>query len=201
MSGNGKNGKNGKAVEVRQIVPAEDRHERFCQEYLLDLNATAAYQRTYPDSSPAAAEVGGCRLLGNAKVANRIAELQAELLSRVQVSQDDILRELMILGYSDVRHYEVDEHGHLTLAEGAPDVAWRAVSSVKHRITSNGEYTTREIEYKLWNKNNALELLGRHKGTFPNRTEHTGPGGGKIPLEFTFEIAKAGAQQLEDGGE
>lgn len=199
--GNGKNGKNGKAVEVREVVPAADRHERFCQEYLLDLNATAAYQRTYPDASPASCEAAGCRLLGNVKVAQRIADLQAELLNRVQVSQDDILRELMIIGYSDVRHFVINEQGHLELAEGAPDVAWRAVSSVKHRIVSNGEYTTREVEYKLWNKNNALELLGRHRGAFPNKHEHTGPGGGKIPYHFTFEIAKAGAQQLEDGSE
>lgn len=191
------NGKNGKVVEVREIVPSEDRRERFANEYLLDLNATNAYLRTYPDASTETAAANGSRLLGNAKVAARVAELQAERANRVQISQDDILRELLRIGLSDVRHFTVDDLGRLLLAEGAPEEAWRAVASVKHRITSGEDFTVREVEYRLWNKNNALELLGKHIGLFPNRMEHSGPGGGKIPHQFTFEIAKAGAQQLE----
>ena len=197
-NGNGK----GKAVEVREIAPVAERHERFCQEYLIDLNATAAYLRTYPDSSEDAAAVGACRLLGNAKIVARVAELQAERASRVQVSQDDVLRELMRLGFSDVRHFTVNDLGHLELAEGAPEEAWRAVASVKHRIISNGDFTTREVELKLWNKNNALEALGRHIGMFPNKHEHGGIGGGPIPVEFTFNLGgPVGQRQLEDGGE
>lgn len=190
-------------AEVREVVPTEDRHERFCQEYLVDLNATAAYMRTYPDATPDSARASAPRLLAN--VSGRIAQLQAERALRVQVEQDTILKELLILGLSDVRHFAVSETGTLELVEGAPESAWRSVASVKHRMTSHGsgenEFTVREIEYKLWNKNNALELLGKHIGLFPNKVEHSGPGGGKIPLQFTFEIAKAGAQQLEDGGE
>lgn len=197
------NGKKHDKPEVKEITPAADRHERFCQEYLVDLNATAAYQRTYPDASAESASVNAVRLLGNAKVATRIAELQAERASRVQVRQDDILSELLLLATSDVRHFTVDDQGRLELTAGAPDSAWRSVSSVKHRMTThtNGdsEFTVREIEYRLWNKNNALELLGRHIGLFPLKHEHAGPGGGRIPVEFTFEIAKAGAQRLEDG--
>jgi phage terminase small subunit len=204
MSGkrNGKNGSgNGKAVEVREIVPPADRHERFCQEYLLDLNATAAYMRTYPDASSESARASAPRLLAN--LSNRIAELQAERANRVQVSQDAILREFMLIGFSDPRHFTVSELGHLELADGAPEEAWRAVSSVKHRITSNGDFTTREIEFRLWNKNNALELLGKHIGMFPNKVEHGGPGGGPIPVEFTFDLGGSVGQrrQLEDGGE
>lgn len=201
MKKNGKNG-NGKAVEVREIVPAADRHERFCQEYLMDLNATAAYGRTYPDASKATAMVGGCQLLSNPKISQRVAELQAERANRAQVSQDDILRELMLLGFSDVRHLTVDDNGNLELTPGAPDEAYRAVASVKHRITSNGDFTTREVEYKLWNKNNALELLGKHIGLFPNKHEHGGPGGGPIPVEFTFDLGGPVAQRrLESSGE
>ena len=201
--GNGKNGKNGRAVEVREIVPVEDRHERFANEYLIDLNATAAYRRTYPDASDATAMVGGCQLLSNPKVAARIAELQAERANRVQVEQDTILRELLLIGISDVRQFVVNEDGHLILAEGAPEEAWRAVASIKHKITSNGDFTTREVELKLWNKPSALELLGRHIGLFPNRTEHSGPGGGKIPVEFSFDLGGPmnDRRQLEGGRE
>src|SRR4051812_24277151 len=107
-NGNGKNGGH-QNVEVREIVPAAERHERFCQEYLIDLNATAAYQRTYPDATSASCEASGSRMLGNVKIASRIAELQAERANRVQIQQDTILRELLLLGLSDVRHFTVND--------------------------------------------------------------------------------------------
>lgn len=198
MKRNGKAG-NGKAVEVHEVIP--DRQERFCQEYLIDLNATAAYLRAYPDSSTTAASVSACALLGNPKILARVAELQVERANRVQVSMDDVLRELMRISFSDVRHFTVDDQGQLLLADGAPEHAWRSVASVKHRITSGEDFTVREIEYKLWNKNNALELLGKHVNLFPTRLEHSGPGGGAIPVEFTFDLAKAGGQRIEDGSE
>jgi phage terminase small subunit len=141
-----------------------ERHERFCEEFLADLNATAAYARAYPDSGRDSAKVGGFRLLTDANVADRIAELQQERAARVQVRLDDVLRELLLLALSDVRHFEVDDLGHLNLREGAPEAAWRSVSSVKHRIISNGDFTTREIEYRLWNKNDALKQLREHLG-------------------------------------
>ncbi|HYC32375.1 MAG TPA: terminase small subunit [Gemmatimonadales bacterium] len=144
------------------------RHERFCEEYLEDLNATAAYQRAYPGAKPAAARASAAQLLANPSVADRIAELQAERAARVQVRLDDILRELMLIAFSDVRFFTVDDHGNLELRAGAPDHAWRAVSSVKHRIITRGsdddEFTVREIEYRLWNKPDALKLLKAHLG-------------------------------------
>lgn len=144
---------------------ANDRHERFCEEYLIDLNATAAYQRAYPDAKPASARSAGAALLANLDVADRVAELQAERAQRVQVKLDDVLLELMLLAFSDVRHFTVDDLGHLELREGAPESAWRSVSSVKHRMTSHGDdFTVREVEYRLWNKNDALKQLRDHIG-------------------------------------
>jgi phage terminase small subunit len=155
---------------------ANDRHERFCEEYLVDLNATAAYLRAYPGTGHASARRSASDLLTNPDVTDRIAELQDERAARVQVRLDDVLRELMLLAFSDVRHFEVDDLGHLNLRDGAPESAWRAVSSVKHRIISNGDFTTREIEYRLWNKNDALKQLRDHLG------EHAGQDEDVIPL-------------------
>lgn len=195
---NGKKGKqaDGQSVEVREIVPSVDRHERFCQEYLLDLNASAAYQRTYPDASLPSCEAAASRLLGNVKVQRRITELQAERANRFHVDQDNILRELVLLGFSDVQHFTVSDQGKLELAEGAPDHAWRSVASVKHRITSGEDFTVREVEYRLWNKNNALELLGKHIGLFPNKHEHTGKNG--TPISFTLNLGAAALARLHE---
>ncbi|HYC33125.1 MAG TPA: terminase small subunit [Gemmatimonadales bacterium] len=165
----------------RNLTPNQ---ERFCQEYLVDLNAAAAYRRAYPDATPKSADAAGPRLLGNVRVAARIAELQAARAERLQVEADDVLRELLVLARSDVRHFEVDDQGHLVLTESAPDQAWRAVASVKHRITSRGDdFTVREIEYRLWSKPEALRMLGEHLALFKQVHRHSGPNGGPIPIE------------------
>lgn len=140
-----------------------DAHERFCEEYLVDLNATAAYQRTYPAAKPAAARAAAARLFADVNISDRVAELLEARAARVQVKLDDVLRELILLAFSDVRNFTVNDLGHLELLEGAPEAAWRAVSSVKHRITSHGDdFTVREVEYRLWNKNDALKQLREH---------------------------------------
>lgn len=68
------------------------KHERFAQEFLVDLNATGAYQRTYPDASAKSARTNGARLLAHARVQARIAELMQARAERVQVTQQDVLR-------------------------------------------------------------------------------------------------------------
>jgi phage terminase small subunit len=166
-------------------MPALDnaKHERFAQEYLVDLNASAAYARAYPDAAPPTAEANGSRLLGNAKVQTRVAELQAERAERVHVSQDEVLRELLRLGLSDVTNFTIDEQGHPELKPGVPSEAWRAVASVEHEITSRGDFTIHKVKLRLWDKNKALGMLGQHLGLFPSKVEHSGPGGGPIPFE------------------
>lgn len=141
-----------------------DAHERFCEEYLRDLNGTAAYLRTYPNSGEAAAQSSSSALLCNPLVADRIVELKAERSRRVQVDLDRVLRELMVIGFSDKNHYEMTELGHLVETADAPVGASRAVASVTYKIHSNGEFTTREVTYKLWNKNDALKQLRDHVG-------------------------------------
>jgi phage terminase small subunit len=158
------------------------RHERFAQEYLVDLNAAAAYRRTYPRSGVKASEVSGHQLLRNAKVAARVAELQAERGQRVGISADEVLRELKTLLHSDVRDFEVDHQGQLTLRPGAPDEAWKAVASVKHRIITRGKdddlETVREIEFRLWDKPKSVTLGMQHLCLV--LTRHANPDGSPL---------------------
>lgn len=39
---------------------------------------------------------------------------------------------------------------------------------------------------KVWDKNSALEKLGKHLGMFPNKHEHSGPDGG--PIDTIFNV-------------
>ncbi len=85
-----------------------------------------------------------------------------------------------------MRHFAVGEDGELVLAPEAPDAAWRAVSSVKHKIRrftdkEGNTEVNREIEYRLWDKNAALEKAAKHIRFYPpEKVELTGENGGPV---------------------
>lgn len=63
-----------------------DKQARFCEEYMIDLNATQAAIRA--GYSPKTANEQAARLLANVSIQNRIAQLQAEQSRRTGVSAD-----------------------------------------------------------------------------------------------------------------
>lgn len=158
-----------------------DRHERFAQEYLKDLNATAAYKRAGYKATGNGAEVSACRLLARPEVAARVAELQAERAERVKVEADDVLRELLIVGLSNVRDYVIDDDGQVDVSADARPGAIRAVQSIKRRRRVESrlggeEVETVETDIRLWNKNTALQDLGKHLGLYTERIDVTTKG-------------------------
>ena len=103
-----------------------------------------------------------------------MAEMAARS-ARTHITQDEVLRELHLILTSDVRNFNVSDDGTLTLREGVPEAAWRAVSSVKHRIrTTNEGDTIREIEFRLWDKTAATRQVGEHLGMYLKKVEHSG---------------------------
>lgn len=165
------------------------RQQRFVDEYMVDLNATDAAKRA--GYSAKTAHSIGPRLLEHVGVAAAIAAAKDARAERLQLTSDDVLRELAIIGLSDVRDFQVSGEGQLTLRPGARDATWRAVSSVKHRVVEIPQgadkppIVKREVELKLWDKNTALTNVGRHLNLFPNRHVLTGEGGGPIKTEST----------------
>ncbi len=69
------------------------KQERFCREYVVDMNATQAASRA--GYSPRTANEQGARLLANASVKSRIAELQAEVAERLNITVDDVIAMLL----------------------------------------------------------------------------------------------------------
>ena len=74
-----------------------DKQARFCEEYMVDLNATQAAIRA--GYSPASAKTVGPRLLENVGVQKLIAQLQAEQSRRTGVSTDRVVRELAKIAF------------------------------------------------------------------------------------------------------
>ena len=67
-----------------------DRHERFCQEYVIDLNATRAYRKVYKCSKDNARRAGS-RLLKNEDVAKRVTCLQSKANTQTELTAKKVL--------------------------------------------------------------------------------------------------------------
>ncbi len=136
-----------------------DKQKRFCEEYMIDLNATQAAIRA--GYSPKTANEQAARLLANASIQNRIAQLQAEQSRRTGVSADRVVRELARIAFANASDLIDPETASVKLDASRDDLA--AVQSIK--VKSFGEDGL-EHEVKLADKLKALDLLGRHLGMF-----------------------------------
>lgn len=129
----------------------------------------------------------GYRLSKKVHIRSEIERRQSMRAEESGITQARVLDELTLLAFSDVTHYVVDDDGVVQLAATAPAGAIRAVSSIKHRITTRGagdkKEVTREVELRLWDKPGPLKLAGQHVGLFPNKVEH----GGSIDLSGKSE--------------
>ena len=159
------------------------RQRRFVEEYLIDLNATQAAIRAGYSTKTAYAI--GQQNLKKLEIETAIAAAMEERSKRTEITQDAVLKELAILLRSDVRHFTINgDSGRLELAEGAPDEAWRAVSSVKHKriVVGRGDdrETTYEVEFRLWDKPAAVKMAGQHLAMFTEKHEVSLPAGAGV---------------------
>ena len=136
-----------------------DKQERFCEEYMIDLNATQAAIRA--GYSPKTANEQGSQLLAKLSIQNRIAQLQAEQSRRTGVSTYRVVRELAKIAFVNAADLIDPKTASLKSDASHDDLA--AVQSVK--VKTFGEDGL-EQEVKLADKLRALDLLGKHLGMF-----------------------------------
>lgn len=141
-----------------------DKQARFCEEYMIDLNATQAAIRA--GYSPKTAQEQSARLLSNIMVQNRLAQLQAEQSRRTGVSADRVVRELAKIAFANASDLIDLETASVKLDASRDDLA--AIQSIK--VKSFGEDGL-EHEVKLADKLRALDLLGKHLGMYKDASE------------------------------
>jgi phage terminase small subunit len=135
-----------------------EKHERFAEEYAIDLNATQAAIRV--GYSPETARQQGSRLLTNADIRSRVRELRAAAAEAAMVDAAWVRERLR---ENVERAMQVEE----IVRDGKP----------------TGEYV-----YQGSVANKALELLGKDRGMFTERHELSGPGGGSIPQRIEWVV-------------
>lgn len=170
------------------------KQERFCQEYLVDLNATQAAKRA--GYSPRAAHSTGPRMLENAEVKARISELKEARAERTKVTQDKVITELAKLGFSTMREVASwDADGvRLRASGGLTDEAAACIKDIHstceiRRDKYGDETVTVNMKVQLHDKRGSLKLLGDHLGVF----DSSGGDVGKLADTFL-----AGAQTVKD---
>lgn len=166
---------------------------RFVDEYMVDLNASAAARRA--GYSVRTAEWQGPQLLGKAHVSAVIAERQAERCKRTQIDADWVLRRLAGEAEADLADL-YDDGGNLIPMREWPMVFRRGLVvgfETVHEITGSGETASRLLvrKIKLQDRTKTVELIGKHVGVqaFRERMEHTGPGGGPVQTVTRIELA------------
>jgi phage terminase small subunit len=139
-----------------------DKQELFCQEYIIDLNATKAAQRAGYSRKTAYSE--GSRLLKNVEIRTRIAELMDERSKRTLVDQDFVVNSLLkvhercmqqvpVMIFDPVKKALVQKKEEVEDEEG--------------NVTAGGVY-----EFDSNGANRSLELLGKHLAMFTDKTDN-----------------------------
>lgn len=137
------------------------KQERFVQEYLVDLNATAAARRA--GYSAKTADRIGPELLGKTCVSQAIQEAQKARQERTEITQDMVLRECAKLAFFDIRKMFGKDGKPLDISQIDDDTAAALVGlDVQDVADSDGNYIGFIKKYKMADKIKALELLGKH---------------------------------------
>jgi len=133
--------------------------EKFCQEYLIDLNATqAAIRAGY--SQDTAKQIGS-ENLSKLSIRARIDELKQEAADAATITPEYVLQKLKTVAERTTQGVQVYDN------EGNPTGEWKFDSAGANR---------------------SLELLGKHLTLFADRVEHTGKNGAPIEFRNANEL-------------
>lgn len=159
--------------------------KRFCDEYLIDLNATRAYKVAYPRcKKDETANVNGSKLLRNTKVQEYISKRMKEREQRTEITQDMVIKELAAIAFSKASDYAKLKKmkRNVPIFDGEVIVDYKEEEYIGIEFTPTNELSEEQkkalagikegkfgIQVDLCDKVKALELLGKHLGMFKEK--------------------------------
>ncbi|MFR3483125.1 MAG: terminase small subunit [Clostridia bacterium] len=150
------------------------KQKRFADEYLIDLNATRAYQAAYPSvKKEAAARANGSKLLAKANVAEYVAERMLKRQQRTEVTQDRVIQELAAIAFARATDYiEIDRNGRVVLSptDNLSDTRKRRSQRLKKRNRAlKSNWPIKSGPWKTWGS-----TWGYWMETVTGRAQRTG---------------------------
>lgn len=163
---------------VMDVVRFTHKQQRFCQEYLIDLNATQAAIRAGYNKRTARAI--GSENLTKPHIQAEIQRLMDERARQTEITAEDVIRELAKIGFSKITDFI--EFGDIeTMIEKAGSrkkqkqvLKMKSSDEIDGSVVAEVRQTANGLTFKLYDKAKALELLGRHLGMFKDVHEHRG---------------------------
>ena len=171
-----------KSDTLSKETPLTPKQESFARFFVETANASEAYRRAYDASKmkDTSVHVNACKLLAETKVAQRVASLQQEVAKRHDITVDKIIRELALIGFSNMLDYmTVNDSGSafVDLSRLTRDQA-AAIGELTSETYFEGSgeeaVSVKRTKFKLSDKRAALVDLGKHLGMFVERKEVTG---------------------------
>lgn len=151
-----------------------DEEERFVEEYLIDRNATAAYQRVHPHAKRTTAGAEGHKLLKKPEISNAIKLGSIQLARQCNTSAVREVREMALLA-----NYDIGGAFDLTVDDWVPlpprripyetrkaIVGFKITRRVERDEDGNKTATVENVEYKFVDKLAARDKLMRHLGLY-----------------------------------
>ncbi len=154
-----------------------DKQKRFCKEYILDWNATrAAIASGY--SKKTAGQIGE-QNLKKLEIQQEVNKLKSKTSDKLKITHEMLTAEWAKMAFSSISHLhntwiELEEYEDLKKNNpNALDCIQETFSKTETRNEFNPktqkkdlEIETKFIKLKLWDKQKALENLGKHVGYY-----------------------------------
>lgn len=138
------------------------KQQRFCDEYLIDLNATQAAIRA--GYSPRTANEQASRMLAKANIQEYIQELRQKIADKLEISREKVVAEYAKIAFHDIRELFDDDSRLKAIKSISADVA-AAIASVEVEELKGGVLPIGETKkLKMWDKIKALDGLSRVLG-------------------------------------
>jgi phage terminase small subunit len=169
------------------------KQERFCEEYVIDCNATQAAIRA--GYSPDTANEQASRLLANVNIQERIAELRAAISSDTGISARRVLEEYAKIAFFDIRKIYNDDGSLRNVCDFDADSAAAVcgIECVAEKTTAGEETiisgTVRKV--KLNDKLRALQDVAKHIGLFEKDNQQKSALTVSLTPKETKEISEA----------
>lgn len=110
-----------------------ERHERFCIEYIRTLNAKQSYIQAYPESTDRNAESSGSRLLSNVKVKQRLSELMEQDRGKRIASAEEVLEMLTAIARGETTEEVVTSKGNIVTVDSNTQARLKALDLLAKR--------------------------------------------------------------------
>jgi len=152
-----------KKKSVKKLTPKQ---KKFCNEYLLDLNATqAAIRAGYSKKSAA---IQGCENLTKPNIQNKIKENRERVQKNTDITPESVVRELAKIGFANIKGV-FDDNNEIVDISKLPDDITAAIESIQSDIrhdSGDSDGYTEKVKVKFHSKLHALTDLGKHLGIF-----------------------------------